>query len=303
MHPPQTRTYKRFETHIYKRAAGCDIRADVRRAPETAGPAPVVVLIHGGALIAGSRGGVNSRLVDLCLAAGQVVVSIDYRLAPETKLPEIVEDVRDALQWVRTAGPGLFGADPRRIAVVGNSAGGYLALVAGTFEPRPAAVVSLYGYGDILADWYARPDPFYRRQTPVTREQALAAVETAPICEGGDGRAPFYLYCRQQGLWPKEVGGRDPEAEPDFFRPYCPARNVTPDYPPTLLLHGRADTDVPCEQSEQMAAALAAAGVRHRLITFPNTGHAFDYGDTPTTRTALDAIAAFVAEHLAPESP
>jgi len=54
---------------------------------------------------------------------------------------------------------------------------------------------------------------------------------------------------RQNGLWPKEVAGFDPDKEPRAFDRFCPIRNVTKDYPPTLLLHGDNDTDVPHQQS------------------------------------------------------
>ena len=67
-----------------------------------------------------------------------------------------------------------------------------------------------------------------------------------------------YLYCRQQGLWPKVLTGRDPDEEPRAFDAFCPVRNVTPECPPTLLIHGTKDTDVPYELSVQMAKELAA---------------------------------------------
>jgi dipeptidyl aminopeptidase/acylaminoacyl peptidase len=87
---------------------------------------------------------------------------------------------------------------------------------------------------------------------------------------------PFYLYCRQHGRWPQEVVGLDPDRDPRAFDPYCPVRNVTPEFPPTLLLHGTGDTDVPYAQSAEMAAALAAAGVAHQLVTIPEGPHGFD---------------------------
>ena len=92
------------------------------------------------------------------LNAGYTIISIDYRLAPHTKLQQIIEDLEDAYRWVRADGPKLFRIDPNRIAVVGHSAGGYLALMAGfVLKPRPKALVSFYGYGDIAGEWYRRP--------------------------------------------------------------------------------------------------------------------------------------------------
>ena len=125
--------------------------------------------------------------------------------------------------------------------------------------------MSFWGYGDIAGHWYSRPDPFYRQQPLVTPEEAEKS-----------GGSKLYLYCRQQGLWPKVLTGHDPDAEPHAFDPSCPARNVTREYPPTLLIHGTKDTDVPYELSVQMDKELAAKGVAHKFITIPDGGHGFD---------------------------
>jgi alpha/beta hydrolase fold len=86
---------------------------------------------HGGALIFGSRSMLPADKLGQFLQAGFVVVAIDHRLAPETKLPEILKDVNGAIDWVRTKGPSQFRADPRHVAVVGQSAGAYLAIMEG----------------------------------------------------------------------------------------------------------------------------------------------------------------------------
>lgn len=148
-------------THTYKTVDGIEIRADVYRPPGDA-VRPAVLWIHGGALIMGDRKGIRSSLRDTLLEAGHVVVSIDYRLAPEVKLPAIYEDIRDAYAWLRKEGPRRFRIDPGKIVVMGGSAGGFLTLSAGfLFEPRPRGLVAFYGYGDVAAEWYSRPDPFY----------------------------------------------------------------------------------------------------------------------------------------------
>src|SRR4051794_34766251 len=135
------------ETYVYKEVDGCRIKLDVHRAPGHE-VRPVVVWIHGGALIMGHRGGIDRALLGALTGAGYVVVSIDYRLAPETKLPAIVADVRDACRWVRERGPDLFRTAPGRLAVMGGSAGGYLTLMTGfRVEPPPRALVSFWGYG------------------------------------------------------------------------------------------------------------------------------------------------------------
>src|SRR5439155_13262304 len=135
-----------------------------------------------------------------------VVVSIDYRLAPETKLPAILEDLHDACRWVRAQGPGLFAADAKRLAVMGESAGGFLTLAAGfRVEPRPGALVSFWGYGDVAGAWRSCPDPYYRRLPLVSKEAANAAASnTGVVVRRGDRRgSPFILYCRHNGGWTK----------------------------------------------------------------------------------------------------
>jgi acetyl esterase/lipase len=287
-------------TFAYKTIGDCEIHADVYGDP-VGPPRPVIMWIHGGALIMGRRDNLTPEPRDLYLAAGYTVVSIDYRLAPETKLPAILEDVEDAFRWVRAAGPELFRADPERIALVGHSAGGYLALTAGLMaSPRPRALVSFYGYGDIVGPWYSRPDPCYCRQPRVTAEEAWASVGTTALSGTHDDRRRerFYLYCRQQGRWPHEVVGHDPDAEPEAFTRFCPVWNVTVEYPPTMLLHGDQDTDVPHQQSVKMAQALAGAGVPHEFITIPGGEHGFDADGGPAVDRVFQRVLAFLGKHV-----
>ena len=289
------------QTYVYKRVNDCEIKADVYR-PQQDGVRAAILYIHGGALILGHRGGIRPAELNRYLEAGFVVVSIDYRLAPETKLAGIAEDVQDAYRWIRQDGPALFKIDPNRVAVIGHSAGGYLTLMAGfRFQPRPKALVSFYGYGDIVGDWYSRPDPFYLRQPLVSRESALAGVGKVEISEGveSEKRRPFYLYCRQQGLWPKEVVGIDPNTGRSQFDRFCPVQNVSRDHPPTLLLHGDRDTDVPFEQSAQMARELKRVRIEHEFIRISEGGHGFDgNADDPQTVRAFERVMAFLDKHL-----
>src|SRR5262245_12576812 len=118
------------QTFTYKTVKKLTLKADVYREADGKKRA-VVVLVQGGALISGHREQVPRRLKDDTLKAGYVLVSIGYRLAPESKLPDVVGDVSDAVKWVHDKGPKLFKADPDRIAVAGGSAGGCLAVNSG----------------------------------------------------------------------------------------------------------------------------------------------------------------------------
>jgi len=115
----------------------------------------------------------------------------------------------------------------------------------------------------------------------------------------GKGGEDFYLYSRQDGSWPKAVTGWDPKTEADKFYPYLPIRHVTEDYPPTLLIHGLKDTDVPVEQAYLMAAELEKHGVEHRLITDPNADHSSNWSPEAKARIQEAAIE-FIRAHLHP---
>ena len=290
-------------THIYKRVGASVIEADVIGACPGASK-PCVVWIHGGGLIFGSRkASPRASLLQALIERGFVVVSIDYRLAPETKLADITLDVRDAWRWVHEVGPQRFGIDPTRIAIAGASAGAYLSLIAGClFEPRPRAVASLWGYGDITAAWEADPSPHYRMMDLVTRDTAVAAL-SAPQPPGSAAetdRSLFYLYCRQTGQWLHEVTAHDPRDDAAWFDRFSPIRMLTARHSPTVLVHGTDDSDVPHDESARLAARLAELGVERRFISLPGVGHGFAGAAPEDALAAEDSVASFLRAHTQP---
>jgi acetyl esterase/lipase len=289
-------------TYTYKTVGELAIKADVY-GRDANGPRPVVVWIHGGALIMGSRADVSGRVKKHMLDAGYALVSLDYRLAPETQLPEIIGDIENAFEWIRKDGPRLFNIDSARIAVAGGSAGGYLTLASGfRVRPRPTVLLSLWGYGDLIGDWYSKPSPHpCHHQIKLTRDEALRQVSGPPISDArdrrGDGGA-FYQYCRQTGTWPKAVSGWDPINEAEMFHPFMPVKNVSADYPPTVMIHGTADTDVPFEQSVMMAEQFKMHNVPYELLSIPGGEHGLGGGDPALINSAYAKAFAFVDEHL-----
>jgi acetyl esterase/lipase len=289
------------DTYTYKIVDGCEIRADVYQLPGEE-IRPVILWIHPGGLITGSRDWISSEQVMLYLEAGYTVVSIDYRLAPENQLEAIVEDIEDAYAWVRAEGPDLFKIDADRIAIVGHSAGGYLTLMAGfRLDPQPEALVSFYGYGEITGTWVNQPDSFNTERTTISKEQAYQAIDLSgkPCIRREsdlDSRFDFYIYARQQGIWTQEISGHDPERNPGWFAAYEPLQNVSATYPPTMMLQGEVDTDVPFEQSVQMAEALRKFSVEVEWITNPGWGHVFDEEglDDPAVKDAFQRVIKFL---------
>lgn len=292
------------KAHTYKTVGGVKIQADVYRADDTK-VRPVLVWIHGGALVTGNRAGVPKNLLDLCRAEGFVLVSIDYRLAPEVKLPDIIADVDDAFRWLREDGPKLLNIDPDRMVVSGGSAGGYLTLMVGTrLKPKPKALVAYWGYGDVDGDWLAKPSEHYRKAVPlISKEEALKGVGVKALTGSepdfdGKARGRYYHYLRRNGLWTKEVSGFDPVTERAKLDPYCPVRNVSDTYPTTLLIHGTEDTDVPYERSVEMGKELLRNRVGYELLTVKGAGHGLSGGDKKLVEETHATVVEFIRARL-----
>jgi acetyl esterase/lipase len=304
-------------TVVYRKINGHEILADVYR-PKGGGVCPVIVHIHGGALIMGNRAlespSLNAYrvkhpelpyfdLLEFAENNGYAVVSIDYRLAPETKLPEIISDVEAAFRWIGGEGARQFHLETNRVVVFGGSAGGYLTLVAGyRVSPKPKALVSLYRYGQLNADWYTKPNPYpgYTKKQ-VTREEAMRQSDGRVISDSeqriGNGSL-IYMYYRQNGLWTGEVSGFSQNSLAKEIVQYEPAKNVTREYPPTLLIHGTMDTDVPFEESVNMAEQFKKQGVPYIFLPIQKGEHELTGGDPAQIQDAYHTMMEFMTKYL-----
>jgi dipeptidyl aminopeptidase/acylaminoacyl peptidase len=189
------------------------------------------------------------------------------------------------------------------MVVFGGSAGGYLTLLSGyRVSPKPKALVSLYGYGQLNADWYTKPNPYpgYNKRE-VTRDEAMQQTDGTIISDGakrkGNGGL-IYMYYRQNGLWTSQVSGFSQDSLATEIVQYEPAKNVTRDYPPTLLIHGTQDTDVPFEESASMAEQLKEHGVPYIFLPIQKGEHEFVGGNPAQVRDAYHTMTEFMTKYL-----
>ncbi|WP_417512298.1 alpha/beta hydrolase fold domain-containing protein [Microbacterium sp.] len=202
------------------------------RTPDIEG-APLVVFLHGGGFLRGSRkvftpGIADADSFDRIVAAGLAVASCEYRLSGEACFPAQLDDVDAALAWLQEHS-GAYGVDASRIVLWGVSAGATIAALAGLRRDDIAGVV----------DWFGPADLFTMAEYD-TRETAEATREAR---------------------W---LGGPAMQ-NPDLARAASPALQVHPQAPPFHIAHGTADTHVPIAQSEELLSALDAHGVPAHL--------------------------------------
>jgi acetyl esterase/lipase len=201
-------------------------------APISAAGAPVVVFFYGGGWVEGDKSWY--RFIGVALAErGVVVVIPDYRLHPAVKFPAFLEDAAAATAWTR-ANVVRYGGDPRRIFLMGNSAGGQI-----------AALLAL--------------DPGYLRAVGMSRRQ--------DIC-GLIGLAGAYDYTPANPAEFAAIFG--PEADWPGSRPI---NYVTAQSPPMLLETGDSDSTVEPGNTTRLAARLRAHGVDVVEDIYPGISH------------------------------
>jgi acetyl esterase/lipase len=256
------------------------------------GPIPLVVFIHGGAWMTGDkRAEYAVGVVALLLDQGYAVASVNYRLSDEAIFPAQLLDVKAAIRWLRTNGPGKR-IDPDRIAVAGESAGAHLAALLGTsageFELDDPALGSpgVSSAVQAVVDWYG----------PVDLVTADAQLAENPNCAGSlrEPGEPDPASSQLLGAPPDQVPALAATANPITY--LTPGREV----PPFLIEHGDFDCVVPYQGSVALHEAIEdfAGPGRSQLVIVPGSGHytAFDAaGQIPT-------VLEFLASTIGPPS-
>ncbi|HEX5430400.1 MAG TPA: alpha/beta hydrolase [Bryobacteraceae bacterium] len=257
---------KSYENVEYSRAAGKSLQFDAS-VPDGPGLFPAAIIVHGGAWVIGDRKRSVQPLFEPLSNAGFAWFSISYRLAngldlssvqgavaSATMLGTAIDDVRAAVAYVR-AHAREYHVDPNRIALIGESAGAQLALMA-ALKPGDSgaveAVVALYSPSDLA-------------RLILTTNRIPDSVRQA--FRGTPLEAMLLANLREQS----------------------PVTWVHKDAPPVLLIHGTADQLVPFEQSQEMCAALKNAGAECELYAVESGGHGLRWWESNPSLTGYKA--------------
>lgn len=259
-----------------------DLYLPTGRPPGTRSPG--IVMIHGGGWVGGDKAGGREQSVGVALAqAGYVYATINYQLDPSDRWPTNLRDCKEAVRFLR-ANADKYGVDAANIGAIGSSAGGHLALMvaytaghaefdAPTADPKIPAdvrcVINLFGVTDV-GEWKITDD----KGNPLRPKPLPSSLMSAQ-------------------------GGGTPES----LKAASPITYASATSPPTLTIHGTADTTVDRDQAKSLEARLAEVGARvHQLILLDGVGHSFDLTKTwekqPLPYDLTPIVVGFFDKHL-----
>jgi acetyl esterase/lipase len=257
---------------VYTQGPGYRMKLDVYRHRGRPARCPVLMQVHGGAWVVGTKNEQGLPLMLELASRGWVCVSVDYRLSPRATFPEPLIDLKHALRWIREH-VGEYGGDPDFVVVTGGSAGGHLAslvaLTANEPEYQPGfehvdtsvkACVAFYGVYDFTDRFGHYRNPGLARL--LQRQVMKAALEDAR----------------------------------EAYDKASPMSRVREDAPPFFLVHGDRDTLVPVDEARRFHALLAAAAPRQTVYAeIPGAQHAFELFPSLRTTFVIHGVERFLA--------
>jgi acetyl esterase/lipase len=258
-----------YEAHAPGRDGAPDVRLVVT-APKAAGQGrPGILHIHGGGFVLGSADMTGPTDAEYASQLGAVVVSVDYRLAPETPHPGPVEDCYAGLAWLHAQAAAL-GVDPSRIVVTGESAGGGFA----------AALVLLAKHRGEYAV------AFQHLVFPMLDDRTVTHPDPSPYL----GQFVWTPDSNRFG-WTSLLGGPPGGADVSAFAAPARASDLSA-LPPTFIICGALDLFL--EEDLDYARRLIRAGVPTELHVYPGAPHGFMFMPTAqvTQTFARDSMAA-----------
>lgn len=233
----------RIQDVIYLKSGGAAFTMDVCK-PAKPNRAAVIFMVSGGwmsdhSMLKSFGPGIEGLFGD----AGFTVFEVVHGAQPRYKVAEIVDQVRAAVRFIH-AHAADYGIDTNRVGVSGISSGGHLSLMIAGSADSPVNAVAAIAPPTDLANWG-------KSASQLTSNPQMAMFLTAL---GVDPKAP------------------NSETEAILLK-LSPITYVNAKHPPTLIVHGDADQLVPLQQARLMDAALAKAGVDHKLEIIPGGGH------------------------------
>jgi len=248
---------------VYGHKDGMALTFDVLKPKADANGAAVLFMVSGGWVSAYRPPQQALAMFQDLLDKGFTVFPIRHGSSPKYVIPEIVADVRRAVRFIRH-NAGRWGIDPDRLGAYGGSAGGHLALVLGGASDggNPSATEDFMKASSRVAAVVAYFPPVDLR--PLAR-----GLNPAPREDGAPHRFPALSFEKEKAA------------------DYSPIVHVSPDDPPTLLIHGDKDELVPVSNSQRIYEAFQQHKVKSRMIIIEGAAHGFRGEDAKRATAAM----------------
>ncbi|MFI5457425.1 MAG: alpha/beta fold hydrolase [Isosphaerales bacterium] len=258
--------FDRKQDVIYGRKFGTALTMDVFTPKKDAKGVGVILVVSGG--FRSSHDAIGPAFIQPFTDRGYTVFAVVHGSQPRYTVPEIIQDMNRSVRFIRYHAKD-YGIDPDRIGVMGASAGGHLSLMLGTAgdkgNPTAKDPVDRESSRVQAVACFFPPTDFLNYGKP-------GGEKIHPTDHAPPFRAAFdYRELDEQSmLW---VPITDPKRLQEIAREISPVSHVTPDDPPTLIIHGDEDRLVPLQQSELIAEKLKKAGVQTNLVVKKGAGH------------------------------
>lgn len=231
-----------------------------------------IIYLHGGGLLYGTRDDFPLPYLNMFLAAGYDFLTLDYPLAPEVALAEIIATTLEQLLFYLNNTREILKLPNKDFVFLGRSAGAYLAfmlcqelLTAKLLTPK--ACISMYGYDHLTEPSFKLPSPYYNKLPHIPELQISNLISPkpkvyAPLAE----RFSLYVHARQTGKWLDylQVNGN--------YQQFALSITTISNMPPTILAAATLDPDVPYRLSKTLSKLLPFA----KLLTVYQAEHDFD---------------------------
>lgn len=232
---------KEYKDVVYKKVDSTNLKLDIYHLKKMVQNSPLIIFVHGGAWKKGDKHDYLRYLVDYA-RKGYVTATVQYRFTPKVTYPEMIQDVEDAIRWLKKNASDYY-IDNSKVATVGGSAGGHLVMMnAFTNPPEKMDTDSLSSNVQAIVNFYGPTD--------LTTDYAKGNTSVSALIGKSYADAP----------------AKYKDASPLFF--------VSKNVPPILTFHGTLDELVPFEQANRLHTALQKAGATsdyHLLEGWPHT--------------------------------
>jgi acetyl esterase/lipase len=269
--PMRNPEVERVRNLRYADHGGWRTSLDVYRHRSRPSGCPVLVQVHGGGWVIGSKDDQARPLMLHLAAKGWVCVAVNYRLSPRATFPDHLLDLKHAMAWVRRH-VAEYGGDPDFVAVTGGSAGGHLSSLLALTPNRPEyqpgfedvdtsvqACVPLYGVYD------------FTNRHGIRRTEGMSKFLERAVMKASLRR------------------------HPERYAEASPMDQVNPDAPPMLVIHGADDSLVPVEEARRFAALLGDVSAEPVIYAeLPGTQHGFEVFPSLRTVHVINGIERFL---------